>query len=226
MRWLCAACVVFASASARADDATVAQQLYDKAKQLEADGKLREACTAFAASFKADPQLGVLLNLADCHEKIGKLASAWSEFREAVNRANRISDAREAYARKRADALAPRLAKLHVVPPAAGTTVTLDGADVTALVGTDMPIDSGAHELTASAPGRAKQTKHVTIADTAATTTVEIAPDKAEGVDRRRVEERTREPLGAAGHRSKRRRRPRSQAVRATVRTRKRRAGG
>ena len=64
---------------ARADVAA-AQTLYDRAKQLEADGKYADACPLFEASYKADAQIGVLLHLADCHEHVGKVASAWIEF--------------------------------------------------------------------------------------------------------------------------------------------------
>ena len=189
VRWLARLCVLVAAGPARADDAAVAQQLYEKAKRLADEGKLAEACPLFASSWKADPQLGVLLNLADCHERIGKLASAWSEFQEAVNRANRIHDAREAYAQKRADALAPRLAKLHVAPPpriVPNVVVRLDGTDITALVGTDTPVDPGDHELAVAAPGYVTWTKRFAIADSPVTTPIELgvldkAPDKPAG---------------------------------------------
>jgi len=157
MRLVAIASLLALAAPARADERAVAEALYDQAKQLVAGGKLAEACPKFAASFKADPQLGVLLNLADCHEKIGKTATAWAEFRDAVERAAKQGDKRVDYAQKRVDALAARLARVKIVAPAravTGLVVQLDGTDVTALVGSDVPVDPGEHAIVATAPGR------------------------------------------------------------------------
>ncbi len=119
MRCLAVASLVLAAAGvARADDVAIAQGLYDEAKRLVETGDYVKACPLYAASFKADPQLGVLLNLADCNEHVGKIATAWGEFRDAAGRARRGGDNREAYANTRADALAPRVAHLTITPPA------------------------------------------------------------------------------------------------------------
>src|SRR5258708_29786635 len=124
-----------ASAPARADEAA-ATLAYDRAKALADAGKYDEACPWFEKSYKADPQLGALLNLADCHEHVGKTATAWSEFRHAAELAQqRGDDKRAAYAKKRADELAPKLAKLAIGKPAApppGLVVRRDGEDLTA----------------------------------------------------------------------------------------------
>ncbi|MEJ7735736.1 MAG: hypothetical protein WKG00_41925, partial [Polyangiaceae bacterium] len=63
------------SSAARADDRASAQALFDAGKLLVADGKYAEACPKFEASFTLDRTLGTLLNLADCHEKVGKVAT-------------------------------------------------------------------------------------------------------------------------------------------------------
>src|SRR5258708_14001136 len=87
-----------ASGPARADE-TAATIAYDRAKQLADAGKYDEACPWFEKSYKADPQLGALLNLADCHEHVGKTATAWAEFRPAEEPARDRSDhRREAHA--------------------------------------------------------------------------------------------------------------------------------
>src|SRR5579863_10037738 len=149
---------------ARSDD--TAALAYQQAVQLEKQGKFAEACPLYDASYRADPQIGVLLHLADCHEHIGKLASAWAEFSDAVELAHRRGDNRESLAQQRADALKPKLAYLHLAPPASpppGLAVFRDGLDVTVLVGTDMPIDAGDHEIRATAPGYLEFTKKLTI---------------------------------------------------------------
>jgi len=162
------ALVIVAIASggtARADD-PIAATAFNQATELEKQGKWAEACPLYETSYHADPQIGVLLHLAICHEQIGRLASAWSEFTDAADLAHTRNDPREATARARASALAPKLAKLYLAPPSkpiAGMVVRRDGVEITALVGTTMPIDPGNHEIVVSAPGYLDWTHEVTI---------------------------------------------------------------
>jgi hypothetical protein len=170
------ASLAFASV-ARADD--TAALAYRQAEDLAKQGKWEEACPLYDASYRADPQIGVLLHLADCHEHVGRVASAWAEFNDAVELAHRRGDNREALAQGRADALKPKLAYLHLAPPAKpapGLSVQRDGLDVTVLVGTDMPIDPGDHEIVATAPGFIEWRKKLTIG-TLPTTTPLAIPD-------------------------------------------------
>src|SRR5688500_1084042 len=60
-----------------------AEQLFRDGKRLMKEGKYDEACVAFEASQKADPATSTLLNIADCYEKAGRIASAWGAFLEA-----------------------------------------------------------------------------------------------------------------------------------------------
>ncbi len=139
---------------------------YDEAKRLMAGGKFAEACPKFEASYNADPQLGTLLNLADCHEKIGRIATAWAEYNEVVETAGKRDDPREEYARGRAEFLAPRLSHLVIRGPAdplVGLVVRNDGVDVTALLGNSLPVDPGTHTVTAEATGRESWKASVTI---------------------------------------------------------------
>lgn len=154
-----------ATAPVRADPAT-AREAFAQAEMLRGQGKWSDACPLYAASYKEDPQLGVLLHLAECHEKIGRLATAWSEFNDAAELAHARKDPREASARGEADALAPRVAKLHIQrPPGAppGLVIRLDGTDVTVLVANDLPVDPGDHAITASAPGYTDATAKITV---------------------------------------------------------------
>src|SRR5262249_55078258 len=140
---------------------------FDKATELEKQGKWADACPLYEASYRADPQIGVLLHLAICHEQIGKLASAFAEFTDAADLAKSRHDPREQTARERAAALAAKLAKLYVAPPSKpipGLVVTRDGVDITALVGTSVPVDTGEHEIAASAPGYTSWSTKITVA--------------------------------------------------------------
>lgn len=157
---------LLAPAPALADEAT-ATAAYKQAEELAKQGKLTEACPMYEASYHADPKLGALLHAADCQEKIGRTATAWAEFNDAVELAHKVGDPREDLAKRRATALEPKLAKLHLTPPKQlipGLSVKRDGADITILVGTDIPLDPGDHQIVASAAGYQDWTKTVSIA--------------------------------------------------------------
>ncbi|WP_437320463.1 hypothetical protein [Sorangium sp. So ce385] len=142
--------VAFAQASA----------LLDEGKALMKKGKLAEACPKIEESYRLSPRSATLLALATCHEKQGKLATAWSEFIDLSAAARKEGNKRlEADAKARGARLELRLPRLTVnVPRAAaveGLEVTLDGAPVdSASWGQARPIDPGEHKVSASAPGR------------------------------------------------------------------------
>ena len=140
--------------------AAVAEALYGQARDLMAAGKYDEACPKFAESQRLDPATGTLLNLAACHEKQGRFATAWLEYSDAQMAARR--DAREdrvEYARARALELEPKLSRL-TLSLAAGAdepalSIELDGASVgRAVVGAPTPVDPGRHTVRVSAPGK------------------------------------------------------------------------
>jgi hypothetical protein len=158
-----AATLFFAfTAAARAESPSssrsIAQVLFDEGRELLAAGKYAEACRKFAESQRLDPGGGTVLNLALCHEKEGKIATAWADFREALGAARRDQRAeREKLAREHLDALEPRLPKLtlRVTPSTAPVEVTLDGTAVNASAwNTPFPIDPGTHRIEATASGK------------------------------------------------------------------------
>lgn len=154
------ACVLHgadAHADPSSDRQSAAEQLFIEGRKLLDRGHVDEACTKLARSQELDPSAGTLLNLADCYERSGKLASAWTAFREAMSAASdrRRSDW-ERLAAKRADALEPRIARLVVNvegPPPEGLEIRCDGAIVGAgALGTPIPKDFGRHVVEATAP--------------------------------------------------------------------------
>src|SRR5688500_15771928 len=114
--WLCAG--YLGSRTSHADTArnpVAAQALYDEARRLVDAGKVDEACPKFKASYELEPGGGTLLNLADCYEKQGKLALAWSTFKEALVAAQRDGRSeRVEYANQHIGKLEARLARLTV----------------------------------------------------------------------------------------------------------------
>lgn len=132
-------------------DPAKAQQAADEARKLESAGKTDEACAAFARSQALDPLGPTLVLLALCHEKQGKLATAWSELVEAAALLAREKNAdREAFARGRAKELEPRLSAL-VLEGVEGTsveTLTVDGQDLPKPAwARPIPLDAGEHTL-------------------------------------------------------------------------------
>jgi hypothetical protein len=113
---LCAAGVARAEGPSDADR-KLAQSLFDHARKMLEAGQIAAACPKFAESHRLDPGGGTLLNLALCHEREGKTASAWFEYNDALSLAlkeNRHD--RELIARERLAALEPKLVRLSVAP--------------------------------------------------------------------------------------------------------------
>jgi hypothetical protein len=160
-RWFAAAVAVWVGATcpdARAQSAE-AEALFNDGRSLIKAGKLAAGCDKLAASERLESSVGTLLNLGDCREKLGKLASAWAAFRKAEAKARRTGgdDKRQAEAGRRAALLEPRLSKLviDVAERADGEVVRRDGEIVDdAEWNTPLPVDPGRYTITAEAPGR------------------------------------------------------------------------
>jgi hypothetical protein len=152
------------------DTSALAEHLFNQARELVKANQWAEACPKFEASLRYDPVLGTRLNLATCYEHIGKLASAWGLYRESIELAKKAGNAkRRDYAYKQAAAIEPRLPKLAISAPAkppAGFVVMRDGARIDAgALGVTLYLDSGAHEITASAPGFEAFTQTITLVE-------------------------------------------------------------
>lgn len=142
--------------------------LFKEAKALLSQGRFELACQRFAESYKAEPSVGALLNIADCQERAGKLVAARSSYVEAHALAMKKSDPdRALFADNRAKELDARVPRLRIElpePNARGLVVTIDGVPVPDN-GQKEPVllDPGAHRLQASAEGRALVSREVSI---------------------------------------------------------------
>jgi len=135
-----------------------AEQLFRAAEKKFDTGDYPGACADFSESLKLGPKLGTLLNLALCHETVGRVVTAWSEFSHAAAWAaqNNQRD-RHDFAVKHVRALEPRLPRIVLQLPA---DRAIDGLD---LDGEPVPeqewylplfLDPGEHRLGVTSPGR------------------------------------------------------------------------
>ena len=154
-------------------EVALAETLYREGRKLVAEQRYAEACAKFAESYRLDPATGTLLNLATCHEAVGKLASAWLEFSDAARRARREQrEDRVRLAEEQLRALEPRLSRLtlHVnpTPGAPDLRVKLDGIVIgPAAYGISAPVNPGAHRIEASATGYEKWVLDVVVGPSA-----------------------------------------------------------
>jgi len=150
--WIAALCPEVRAQSAEAE------ALFRDGRTLIKTGKLAAGCDKLAASERLESSIGTLLNLGDCREKLGKLASAWAAFRkaEAMARRSGSEDRRQGEAGRRAAALEPRMANLviDVGHRVDGEVVRRDDEVVDeAGWNTPLPVDPGRYTITAEAPG-------------------------------------------------------------------------
>ena len=138
-------------ASAADADALIAE-----GKKLLAAKKYDDACPKFADAYAANKNPATLVDLALCHEKQGKVTTAWSELLDAEAEARKAgrSDV-ETRARANSKALEPKLPRILValVAGAPGFEVTIDGQKIDPNAqGKGRPVDPGDHKVVATAP--------------------------------------------------------------------------
>ncbi len=147
------------SPSVAAQDAATAQALFEEARSLMQQQQYERACPKFAESQRLGPASGTLLNLGECYAKLGKSASAWAAFKEAIPAAHSAGQTdREQFARERIAEIEGKLVRLAIkvtTPPAPQLVVKRDGVVLgEAAWGTPVPVDPGPHVVEATAPGR------------------------------------------------------------------------
>ena len=158
--------------------------LFREGREAMSSGSYARACAKFRESNRLDPAPGTVLNIGDCEEKHGHIATAWSLFSEVTQRLP-SSDERAGIASSRASALEPRLPKLRVrlapqSPSAAH--VSRDRVELmSASLDTALPVDPGSHEITVQAAGHRPSSVSVSLAEgESKTVTVSVGPQSAE----------------------------------------------
>jgi hypothetical protein len=145
-----------ASADARAE------QLFRSGEKKFDTGDYPGACNDFAESLKLGSKLGTLLNLALCHEIIGRTVTAWKEFSHgAAWAAHNNQRDRYEFAVQHVRALEAKLPRVVLDLPEDDQVGALD------LDGEPLPeqdwylplfLDPGEHRIAVSAPGKQRTT--------------------------------------------------------------------
>lgn len=183
--WLVWLVLLATTHRASADSASDATKFFAEAVALKEGGKYAEACSKFEQSFQLDKQAGrpapgTQLNLGECAEREGQLRKAYLLFDDAEKDYGRRAKAAETsiskdpssaelkrdleralagqkLARQRADALAPRLAKVVVritEPSVSGLSIQIGDRSVAPASEVIEYLDGGNIAITATAPGR------------------------------------------------------------------------
>jgi hypothetical protein len=157
-----------------------AEQLFHEGVQKFDSGQTEEACRAFANSLKFDPELGTLLNLALCHEKLGRTATAWSEFTHGAAWATQNGQTdRRAFANDHAIRLEARLSRVLIALPPSRALGAIE------VDGEPLPeprwflplfLDPGVHTIAASGPGKLRRAETLHVPEGPSTQTFQIKP--------------------------------------------------
>lgn len=157
------------TAPVSSENRAMAETLFFTGRGLMEAGRYEQACEKFGESYRLDPAAGTLLNLAVCHVKVGKIASAWGEFKQAYFDAKKAGrEDRMKLAQEQIDQLEPDLPYMTIKVPSKvkvpglevvrnGSVLTQGGWDA------ELPVDPGTVEIVTRAPGYKPKTKKVAI---------------------------------------------------------------
>ncbi len=172
--------VVALLAAVASADPSAADIAFKKGRELLKAGKYADACAQFEQSQRLDPQLGTQYNIAQCDDKLGKLATALAIYRElAAKDTNAQRKATEVDLAGQLERRVPKLlVQLQAVPH--GTAITAGARTIEPNKAT--PVDVGTYAITVHAPGYRDFTASVEAAESRTTTlavTLVAAPAEA-----------------------------------------------
>ncbi|HMJ13856.1 MAG TPA: hypothetical protein VK524_20705 [Polyangiaceae bacterium] len=155
-------------------NSVAAEALFNAGKTLLEAGDWANACSKFEKSMLLEVAVSTLIKIARCHEREGKLATAWYDYQRAL-KLNRELPATDRRRRELASvvaatlaALEPRIPRLRITLSATpeGTTLKRDGELLPLeVLGEVLPIDAGEHELIVAAPGHIAERRVISAAE-------------------------------------------------------------
>jgi hypothetical protein len=173
-------CIVLAVTAvafpARADNRQ-AIAIFEQGRALARAGDYEGACQKFSSAFALDHGPGIELNLADCHEHLGHLRTAFQFFEDAAKVFESRGDDRAVFARRRAHIIAERLGTIVVAlpdPDLAGLTIRINGRRIEPTREIHELVDPGEVTLVVDAPGTKPLERHASVAS-GATAVIDLA---------------------------------------------------
>lgn len=148
-----------------AQQRAAAEMLFEEGRQAMDAGDFDTACAKFEESNRLDAASGTTLNLANCEERRGHVASAWERYRAAV-RLLADGDRRREFAKNKVRQLEPLVPHLTVELSSEApseTQVSRNGKALTGSLGVPLPLDPGEYTITAMAPGQLSADYQVTL---------------------------------------------------------------
>jgi hypothetical protein len=131
-------------------DPASAEVLFRAGRALVDAGDYHHACEKFAESLRLERASGTLLNLADCEEHTGRIATAWAHYRDLSSELS-STDERRPVAVQRANALEARMPHLTLrFSGSLGSRTKIVRDDVElgeASLGVALPVDPGVHSV-------------------------------------------------------------------------------
>lgn len=171
---------IAATPAAAQNNSANAESIFQEAQKLLKNNKIKEACLAFESSFRIENRASTMLNLAYCHEKEGRLATAWDEFLKALQLAKEEKiKQHQTVANQHIARLKPLLSKLTLeVGPEVrvdGLVIKRGGVEINpATWNYALPVDGGVYTFQVSAPNRVTWEGSVTVAAKSDTKTIRV----------------------------------------------------
>lgn len=147
-------------------DPEAAEALFLAGRDLMEKKDYAAACPKFAESDRLDPSSGARINLADCEEKLGHVASAWRHWQEAIELIPSNDPRLPGVNKRKADVekRVPRLTLKASVALPADTVVLRDGVAVgLGALEVALPVDPGVHAIIVRLPGHKDWKESVTL---------------------------------------------------------------
>lgn len=178
---ICSFGITSSPVRAEVGDAATAEALFQEGRVLMASKQFASACPKLEDSYRLDPATGTLLAMALCHERIGRIATAWKEYAVVTSRSDANSE-RLGAAREKVRQLGAAASRLQVVPSernaqTPGFKVLCDGTALGPTKwGMALPVDGGTHVLEASVNGKKLWRLAVAVQPSGDSQTVHIPP--------------------------------------------------
>jgi hypothetical protein len=190
---LASALVAVRSSAADSGDEAASTELFNAGRESMRHGDYAAACPKFAESARLKPSVGALAKLAECEEHERKLVGAYTRWKQALNLARALGDARTADVERqlaRLDGLVPKLRIVSGPDIPQDAVIRVDELTLsTAGLGVALPVELGKHVVAASAPHTKPWSTTVDVHEPGATVSVTLpalegtsqAPDEPGG---------------------------------------------